>query len=377
MNFTEEIVYGNAFRRPATFRLNDPGFRERPKTGREINSCVVMEGQGGSYSQQPTQVVVSFRIELRTGKPSEGCNADTSQERDIPLLGLYDDGDYILRIRGSYAHHLNDQLATDIVRDVLRFEHSRKEPDMIGGARGRFAELFINDRYHGLYNLKEKINPKLLQLKEDGFLSKINRARKLYSILFEADDQSFVRQVDKVIEIDNYVDVHILLNLLNALDSLRKNGYVARYDRDSRLFHVFWDLDNSFIRQATDVIRTEARSCTNCFPVTLLRRLVETNAAGFRGKLKARWEELRNSHITSEALSERFRSYEPILNLGGAFYRSTARWFLPPSMTWHSTNLAYGIDSITSLNAYIIHISQWIDERLEFLDSYYSAIDEL
>src|ERR687895_356044 len=79
----------------------------------------------------------SFAIELRGARGGD---------RKVPLLGMPDDGDWVL-----YAPY-NDKT---LMRNVLAYETAR----WMGryAARTRFVKLRLNGRYHGVYVLMERL----------------------------------------------------------------------------------------------------------------------------------------------------------------------------------------------------------------------------
>jgi hypothetical protein len=105
-------------------RLRMPGYRGR----------VGIERRGQSSQMFPKS---SYAIELRTAQ---------GVDRKAPLLGMPEDGDWVL-----YAPY-NDKT---LMRNVVAYETARA----IGGyaARTRFVELHLDGRYHGVYVLMEKL----------------------------------------------------------------------------------------------------------------------------------------------------------------------------------------------------------------------------
>lgn len=80
------------------------------------------------------------------------------------LLGLRDDGDWILD--AMYIDHarMRNRLSTDLWIDMNKVPYLSKEPRAINGTRGYFVEVFLNNSYLGLYCLTERIDRKQLQL---------------------------------------------------------------------------------------------------------------------------------------------------------------------------------------------------------------------
>jgi hypothetical protein len=107
---------------PATLRM--PGYRGR----------IGIETRGQSSQQFPKK---SYSIELRAGG---------GQDRKVPLLGMPEDGDWVLY--GPY----NDKT---LMRNVVAYRTAR----WMGryAARTRFVRLRLNGRAHGVYVLMERL----------------------------------------------------------------------------------------------------------------------------------------------------------------------------------------------------------------------------
>ena len=105
-------------------RLRMPGYRGR----------IGIETRGQSSQTFPKK---SFAVELRDAK---------GEDRKAPLLGMPEDGDWVL-----YAPY-NDKT---LMRNVLAYETAR----WMGryAARTRFVQLRLNGRNHGVYVLMEKL----------------------------------------------------------------------------------------------------------------------------------------------------------------------------------------------------------------------------
>jgi hypothetical protein len=106
-------------------RMRMPGYRGR----------IGIERRG--QSSQALFPKKSYAIELRTA---------AGKDRKVPLLGMPDDGDWVL-----YAPY-NDKT---LMRNVVAYETARWAGRY--AARTRFVELRLNGRYEGVYVLMEKL----------------------------------------------------------------------------------------------------------------------------------------------------------------------------------------------------------------------------
>lgn len=101
----------------------------------------------------------SFALNIRN---SIGTDSD-----DRSFFSLRNDNNWILDAMYIDPARMRNRVSTDIWNSFSTKPYwAGDEPQMINGTRGRFVELFINDVYHGLYCMTEKIDRKQLKLKK-------------------------------------------------------------------------------------------------------------------------------------------------------------------------------------------------------------------
>jgi hypothetical protein len=98
----------------------------------------------------------------------------------------------------------------------------------------------------------------------------------------------------------------------------------------------------------------------------LIARLSTLTATGFNAKVKLRWNELRGTIFTTQALTNRFIAYSQIVSPNGnpenLRSRNLARW--PESG---------GLGADNPELATIAYIQDWIQRRIAFLDTKIAA----
>lgn len=115
----------------------------------------------------------NYAIKLVADAPA----ADTDQpvSLDASLLGMRNDNSWILDAMACDVARMRNRVSTDLWLDFsTRPYYARQagadqpalEPEMTNGTHGRFVEVFVGDRYWGLYCLTEKIDRKQLKLKK-------------------------------------------------------------------------------------------------------------------------------------------------------------------------------------------------------------------
>lgn len=344
-----------------------------------FESTVGIEYRGGSAQAYDKK---SFGLELwedKSGKDYSASLLGMSFMEDWILDAMYID---YLRMRNKVSFELWEKLGhipSEDQRDLL-----------FPGIECRFVEVVINNRYHGLYNLNEKLDPKLLQYDKDqykigGVLYKAqywsagatrfetytseppdtsywdgweqiypeqyifwDALDELRKLIVSAEDAVFKSRIASVIDLDNAVDYYLFINVLKAYDNSGKNTFLSRYSFQSRFFIIPWDMD------ATWGIwwdGTEANSGGH-IENQLFTRLMDTNAGGFKDQVLSSWELYREGIFSKDSLLLPFSQYHQAMLKNGAYERENERWE------------EISIDP----NSEYEYVSKWIEARLRFLD---------
>ncbi|GHT05377.1 hypothetical protein AGMMS49525_12650 [Bacteroidia bacterium] len=112
--------------------------------------------RGASSASLPKK---SYAVKLK--------DADGETSLDRSFFGLRDDNNWILDAMYIDPARMRNRVSTDLWNDFATKPYfSSDEPKLINGTRGRFVEVFINDAYHGLYCMTEKVDRKQLKLKK-------------------------------------------------------------------------------------------------------------------------------------------------------------------------------------------------------------------
>jgi spore coat protein CotH len=349
----------------------------------------------------------SFAVEVR--------KSDGIDEKNIEPLDLRKDGDWLMDATYRDTSFVRNIVSHDIFNDMRPYAHvdSLGIPRGQATIRGHEAEVVLNESYHGVYIFEEKVDRKLLNLDkidvpEDEFGNKLwdqvdwsNPANG--SVMYKAEgnnasleplsnvssewqqdypdiddvvhwgpledfidfvnhssDAEFISTVGDLVDIDNVVDYWLLTNVTGNRDTLKKNYYLVRNASD-KWFIVPWDYDAAF-GMYWDGSPYPTDSWWDPGKNYLVGRLSELTETGFNARAKVRWNELRATIFTEEALIARFIDYRnevvPVPgNPENARNRNFARW--PESGGEGVDNPELGT---------IAYIQDWIHRRLEFLD---------
>lgn len=335
----------------------------------------------GSWSQ--TLPKKSLKIEF--WEDSTG-----TETKKVSLLDLRKDDDWMLQAMYNEPLRIRSKTNNDLWRLIDTLAYQNDETKAINGIRMRYTEVFINNEYRGVYCLGEKVDKKQLKLKKhngsirgelykgidwgqactfssvpdfdndldiwSGFEYKHPKEEidwtNLYNFIdfvVNSDDDDFFTHYKERFEIDNLIDNFIFLNLLRATDNFGKNNYVAKYTTDSKYFYVPWDLDGTYgINWHGKKEEITNDLLTNGF----YDRVLEDCATdGFIEKLKEKWTNLRASTITHDNIMNMLLQNHTTLVNNGVYEREQMVW----DYTYDSNQIEY--------------ISNWLAERLNFLDN--------
>ncbi len=329
-------------------------------------------------------------------KKSFGFELWRNRERDdysASLLGMRPCEDWILdamyvddiRMRNKYSFELWEKIGNTPEEDM--------KTEVIPGIQSRYVELFLNNRYHGLYCLNEKLDEKLLHIsrnqndkggvlykaiswgsgsttfdtyhtdppfgsKWDGWeliypddFSAWEALSELRKFVVNSNDDEFRNGIAARIDMDNLIRYYLFLNLTLAYDNAGKNTYMARYTDESRFFIIPWDMDASF-GLFWDGTRIESSGIAS---YQLYKRLIDTDADDFNRKLAEKWTELRTGDLAEKALLDPLAAHYALLKNSGAIERENARW----------ESIQIDLDDGYQFT------SGWIKDRLKYLDDYF------
>ena len=259
------------------------------------------------------------------------------------------------------------------------------------GINSSFVELYINNEHQGLYCANQLINDELLNLSSidavlykaiewngtkfdfyseeistskywDGWEQKFpdenNRINweplsHLRNVVLNYSDDDFVSEITNVININNFIDYYIFLNLILGWDNRGKNTFLARRSKNNPLFIIPWDLDGVLGRN-WDSSQT---GYTDILTNGLYDRLLLLNPDNFKNKLTNRWFYLRNNELSNANLIEILEFNFSQLNNSDIISLENTIW---------------GIK--LSLGEEQLYINEWLINRTGFLDQYYMGL---
>jgi hypothetical protein len=308
----------------------------------------------------------------------------------LPLLGMRSGEDWILDAMYVDPLRMRNKVSFELWEKM--WENGSHIPflTMNPGMQSRYMELFINQRYMGLYCLFEKLDEHLLHLagagswtgevlykafhwtggatafttynhepgnamtwegweqiypEHDYYWEPLAELRK--SVLYDPDEL-FMERIDSLMSLDAAAEYYLFVNLLLAHDNIIKNYLLARYADTTSFLWLPWDLEGSW------GIMWDGAPCSSggFLHNGLFDRLLELDEIDFMDVLEYKWEYYRAGIFQQDSLTAPFIDYADLLGCSGAIERENQRW--------------PGVE--IDLDAELVYLLQWIPQRLENLD---------
>ena len=195
-----------------------------------------------------------------------------------------------------------------------------------------------------------------------------------------ASDTQFAREVEQRFDLPVVIDYYILLETILATDNHGKNMFFACYDKQvsPKITFAIWDLDATIGQRWSDdyfhstLMRpdqdyTEYITNNEHGDYNIFRRLKATNAANFNLRVRERYRDLRQTHLATESILDRFRKQLAEFKTAGADTREANKWNGNSDIAGHSLDF----------DDELAYIEDWITRRMDYLDTERFRIDEL
>ncbi|MCX8155307.1 MAG: CotH kinase family protein [Verrucomicrobiae bacterium] len=308
----------------------------------------------------------------------------------VPLLGMSRKSGWVLNAAYIDRSLMRHKLAYDIFRSFSEPRAPRHAAD------SRFVEVYLNQRYQGVYLLMERVDRQLLGLRpfhsNDFSHSVIYKAedhaanfgqsgrggfeqrepdpeRKEYWRPLElftrftssASPQEFwdaERGIAHRLDLGNAIDFHILVQVTANSDGITKNFLLARDGQESgpqtnKFFFVPWDYDGTFGRNWNATPYPHNVWLSN----PLFDRLMQK--AEYRQRFIARWKQLRAGPLAEATLVAMMDAN--VKTLGEAVQRNLQRW--PTDRGGYPDRLTFEQD-IEQMKTWLARRLQWLDQEI-------------
>lgn len=372
--------------------------RNEPK----VLSWMALQYNDPAGQQHSTRLFESFAgIEIRGQSTS---NYDKKQyglelwadqrETDLSasLLGMRYGEDWILDAMWTDDLRMRNKLSFEVWEKMASLPEEDRRSDVYPGIHLEYVELFINNRYEGIYCLGERFNERILgyapnQYEQGGVLYEaIDKAEgstrfevyhsepgnslvwdgwemiypghelywhplaELRKTVVLKSEEEFSSSIESMIYLDNMADHYIFINLLLAYDNIGKNNFYARYSTASRFFIIPWDLDYTWGKRWEMLDSGPGGMAYNAFH----RRLLESDDLDFYELVSERWNTYRNSIFRLDSLLANVDRHYNALKNSGVIERENKRW----------------PDADIDLEYEYAYICNWIEQRLLILDEH-------
>jgi spore coat protein H len=296
----------------------------------------------------------------------------------------------------SRTHWILDAMWIDParLRNIVSFRlWKQMDAENYYGIEGEFVELYMNNQFHGLYCFSENINAESLGLQSsgaalykaiewekgatrfevysgnqptsyywDGWEQKFPDPRlglywyplqELRQVVVNENGEVFSSKIDSLIDMDNFLDYYIFLNLVSAKDNTGKNTFLVKEGMNEKISVIPWDIDGSWglLWDGSHIDYSSVLSNR------LYNRLKTLNVHQFNAKLKQRWLDLRGNIFSDHALQNIFIEAFHFIGASDVIERENSRW---------GCNI-----NIQAEQEFLI---QWLTNRVAFLDDYFENL---
>ncbi|MEZ0541980.1 CotH kinase family protein [Fibrella arboris] len=331
----------------------------------------------------------------RSYKVNFFIDSTLTTKKDTSLLGMRTDSEWLLLAMYNEALRVQNATAHALWLSMHKLYYQAEEPTAKSGISTRYADLFLNGVYQGIYLLTESMDRKQLQLKKTrangqvrgelykavdytagtvyvavptdtetretwgGFELKYpndttfwTNLKELLTFVSTNTSQSFTSRVAQRMKIDNLVDYLLFINVARATDNMGKNTYTARYKEGDPYFFIPWDLDGTwgYLWSGARLPQEDVLLINGFFG-----QLLDDGTGDFKKKVKKRYFSLRPTLFSASALKGALSRNVTMLDKDGAYRREATRWPLADI----NDELTYSLD--------------FVDRRLAYLDALFSS----
>ncbi|MDZ7836829.1 MAG: CotH kinase family protein [Actinomycetota bacterium] len=363
----------------------------------DTESLIEIRGGSSRFSKKKSY---SFKFERNLVHNIEVDLMDMIEARKWILNGCFLDRSFM---RDKISYDLFNQL-----RDQDHYDYA---------SQTRFVEVFVNGNYNGLYLLTERIDEDSLHLNNfspddpmhsvvyksyssatswrrfntdinyipydklgpyQGYLQKEPNPDNpdqgefwsplayFREMAIKSPDNYFNQFIGKVLDTANAIDLHLLILVTGTDDALLNNQYLARDNQeDSRFFFVPWDYNASFGRNAYSIKTSFARWYSN----GLLDRLF--SAGSYSREFKQRWNQVKDSVFSYQNIEQMVDANAELIQ--DSAERNFNKYPIVVGDNWKNDQYVDAYNFGQELD----YIKSWVHDRINFLDAYINATDNL
>lgn len=336
---------------------------------------------------------------LRYPKKSFKLKLKSDDNESISLLGLRNSRDYILYAGYNDQERIRNVFSTNLWYESCAMDNSF---DIVNGQYYKYYEMFINNKYWGLYAIATPIDEFALSLdlnenssnylienlykKMDFEANEYNTNMDIYPIdgyqlKTNVDcEQAWkplgdfyktilntknIRDIYDLIDVDNCIDIFLFYNLIQGVDNVSISGYEKNYLHNTFMFskaygkgykmlYCPWDMDNTWGNSTNGEYGTDP-SYNSIMYINPIFNLLNVHDDRIIELVENRYKDLRNTSWSINELNNKLSYYNDRIFESGAYSREVKKW--PDSAKIEVDNE-------------LIIFSNYVNKRMSFLDSY-------
>ncbi len=365
--------------------------------------------RGSATSDLPKKsLAVKFKQKAEDG---------TSSKLNVQFFNMREDNYWILDASAEDPSRLRNMAMFSLWLDFSAKPYwFGLEPNALNGNRGEWVEVTTNNKYVGIYQLRERVDRKQLKLKKvkEGVLkgtlikgtggslnpfylceteydnnSSMWKGWKMqypdleegepidwsplvqaYEFVGCSSKEEFQQQVTSYFDIPVVRDYMIFLNVFDMPDAAGNNVFLSIYNREesNKISFTPWDLDMSlgwFSNKIGINPRTDPRTDTEISSLNHLFRRLETEYDGWNESVAERYRQLRKTYFSYDNIVHYFTDAYNYLQTNGAWEREKTLGYKVGKAGYE---VLENIDFEYELN----YIKNWLKERLKYMDEFYA-----
>lgn len=193
---------------------------------------------------------------------------------------------------------------------------------------------------------------------------KKNKHFVIYEIndfLHNSSPEKFAAKIDSLFDIENIIDFHLLLLITNNGDGVINNNYLYRQNLQSPYKICPYDFDHSFGRDGDGMLNPD--DLVEFKRNKLITRLIETNACNYKERLKEKYQRLRNENIIT---------VENIINMIDENARQIKPFALEDEKKWRLDEHKHFQD--TNFDKEVEWMKNWVPKHMVKVEKYLNEL---
>ena len=340
----------------------------------------------------------------------------SGEKREAELLNIRNDNSWILDAMFLDVAHMRTRVCFDIWNEFNKPYYVDQKPKAMSGTRGIHTEVFLNGEYRGIFMLTDRIDRKQYQIEQqggyiykakgwtdacrlrgcktpsnddyywnsadieqeypdadDGLAPNFNYLADMINFVANSSKEDFSAKFEQNFDMNSIVDAFIFLNLIVAHDNIGRNTFwILRNVNESKKFmQGLWDLDGTLGRTWNRFTEDPNQGWVSS-GFRIYERIISENPANIHQKIYDRWNEIKDTALSSENFAQKVEGYANIMIASGARDREVIRWMskdVADQPNWGYANVYYN-----ELETEIEYMKDWWGKRLKKVDSLINSL---